>query len=172
MLKHKLVGFGIASAFLLGSVSCSNDDSATLIMEDGIVDPTDTITDPVVDGPMTIDGELGKVQIFNADLLSNDLILVNDARNNQVYVMDRLASLLHQWELSNNIGNDVFLQSDGRLLACLESDSPQIPFGGQGGQIQFVDKDGNTDWDFVYSTPQAETHHDIESMRRRSQLLV
>jgi len=70
--------------------------------------------------------------------------------------------LLYQWELSNNIGNDVFLQSDGRLLACLESDSPQIPFGGQGGQIQFVDKDGNIDWDFVYSTPQAETHHDAQ----------
>ena len=133
-----------------------------MVIDDEMESPTDTIMDPVDDGPITIEGELGRVEIFNSDLLSNDLILVNDAGNNQVYVMNRQASLLHEWNLGNNIGNDVFLESDGRLLASLESDNPQIPFGGQGGRIQFVDKDGNVDWDFIYSSPQAETHHDAE----------
>jgi hypothetical protein len=44
----------------------------------------------------------------------------------------------------------------------LETDDPQIQLGGKGGRIQLVQPDGTVDWDFVYSSIEGETHHDIE----------
>jgi hypothetical protein len=76
--------------------------------------------------------------------------------------MDKEARLLHEWPLTNNIGNDVFLLPNGKLLASLESDSPQIQLGGKGGRLQFIAPDGTVDWDFIYSSSDGETHHDAE----------
>jgi hypothetical protein len=76
--------------------------------------------------------------------------------------MDKDARLLHEWDLTNNIGNDVFLLPNGKLLASLESDAPKVPFGGKGGRLQFVAFDGTVEWDFIYSSIEAETHHDAE----------
>ena len=41
-------------------------------------------------------------------------------------------------------------------------EDPKIEFGGQGGQIQMLAKDGTVEWDFIYSSEDAETHHDVE----------
>lgn len=160
MQKHTLLSTGIACAFILASISCSNDDTTSIILDDVIVEQTDTI--PNSTDPTIVNGELGRVEIYNPNLVSDDLILVNDAMANRVYFMNKNGSLQYEWELSNNIGNDVFLLPDARLLASLESDEPKILFGGKGGQIQFVDADGTIDWQFVYSSPLAETHHDVE----------
>ncbi|MBT8235103.1 MAG: aryl-sulfate sulfotransferase [Bacteroidia bacterium] len=158
MQNHRLIGFGIACVFLLSSISCSNDDSSNVpLLDDVIIGDNDSIPDPV-----DIPAKLGDVEFLNPGLVSNDLILVNDASANRAFIMDKQAMLWYEWELSNNIGNDVFLLPDARLLASLESDNPIVPFGGKGGRLQFVDKDGNIEWDYIYSTPDAETHHDAE----------
>ena len=107
---------------------------------------------------------VGEVEFFNSESVEDSYILVNDAGNNRAYIMDKDAVLLHEWTLSNNIGNDVFLLPDGRLLAILEADDPVINFGGKGGKIQLIDKDSNILWNFDYSTEDYVIHHDVEML--------
>jgi hypothetical protein len=104
----------------------------------------------------------GSVELFNENRLDDSFILVNDAANNRVYLMDKEARLQYEWNLTNKIGNDVVLLPNGNLLAALEADDPKIKLGGKGGRIQFVKPDGSLEWDFVYSSTEAETHHDVE----------
>lgn len=149
----------VGIAFLL-FLSCTNDDAPLIPEEEVVVDdpvPQDPV-DPIEEPPVF----MGEVQTFNANLVYNGLILVNDAGNNRAFVMDKDAKLIHEWPLSNNLGNDAFLEADGRLLASLEADDPKITLGGQGGKLQFIAPDGTIEWNFNYSSEEAETHHDAE----------
>ncbi|MGB5553694.1 MAG: aryl-sulfate sulfotransferase [Flavobacteriaceae bacterium] len=104
----------------------------------------------------------GKVEVLNKDRVNDSYILINNSGTNRVYLIDKEARLLHEWKLTNNIGNDVFLLPNGKLLASLEADEPKIRLGGMGGQLQFVAPDGTVEWKFDYSSPERETHHDAE----------
>ena len=106
----------------------------------------------------------GIVEVFNADKVDDNYILVNDAAANRVFLINKEARLLHEWSLTNNIGNDAFLLPNGKLLASLESDDPQIKLGGKGGRLQIVAPDGTVEWDFIYSSLNGETHHDAEML--------
>ncbi|MDG1572090.1 aryl-sulfate sulfotransferase [Robiginitalea sp. M366] len=150
-------------------VLCFLGGWATACSDNTLEEPEVVQQDPDPSNPNDPDGEnpqdftpVGTVEMLNSARVDNNLILVNDAGANRVYLMDKEARLLYEWELTNNIGNDVVLLPDGRLLASLESDDPQIRFGGKGGRLQFVAPDGTVEWDFLYSSPDAETHHDIE----------
>jgi len=104
----------------------------------------------------------GMVEVFNEDKIDDNYILVNDAAANRAFVMNKKAELLHEWPLTNNIGNDVFLLPNGKLLASLEADEPVIKLGGKGGKLQLIAPDGTVEWEFIHSTLAGETHHDAE----------
>ncbi|MDX1331474.1 MAG: aryl-sulfate sulfotransferase, partial [Robiginitalea sp.] len=155
----KKVGFwALSLTFLLGVglSSCSSDDVEVAVEGDDQENPVDSDQDGQDFVPV------GSVEFLNPNLVDDHYILVNDAGANRVYIMDKEARLLHEWELTNNIGNDVFLLPNAQLLASLESDDPKIAYGGKGGRLQFVEQDGTVAWDFIYSTEEAETHHDAE----------
>lgn len=141
-MKKSLQVWFLLAGLLLLSPACS---------EDSLEDPLPELPAPDGDGNED-DGDtppdftpVGTVEVFNASLLDDNYILFNDAAANRVFLMDQQARLLYEWELTNNIGNDVFLLPDGRLLASLESDTPQVPFGGKGGRLQFVAPDGTVE---------------------------
>ena len=140
--------------------SCvKNDDQPTddmPVVDDDPIGTTDD--DPVVEEPETE----GMVEFLNASKVLDAYVLVNDAAANRAFLMDKNAELIHEWTLSNNIGNDVFLLPNGKLLASLEADEPKITLGGQGGKLQFIAADGTIEWNFEYSSEDAETHHDAE----------
>ena len=143
--------------------SCSEDDSIKddnqIIVEDPVIE------DPDNEDPTNEDPEFtpeGVVEVLNADKIDDNYILVNDAAANRVFLMNKEARLLHEWPLTNNIGNDVFLLPNGKLLGSLEADDPQIPLGGKGGKLQFIAPDGTVEWNFLYSSVEGETHHDAE----------
>ena len=150
-----LVIFG----FLILASCVKNDDKPTDDMPIVDDDPIGTTDDnPMVEEP---DPE-GTVEFFDASKVLDSYILVNDAAANRAFIMDKNAKLIHEWTLSNNIGNDVFLLPNGKLLASLEADEPKITLGGQGGKLQFIAADGTVEWNFEYSSEDAETHHDAE----------
>jgi hypothetical protein len=140
--------------------SCAKEETPILPEEEIVVeDPvTEDPAEPIEEPPVF----MGEIQTLNANLVYNGLILVNDAGNNRAFLMDKSAKLIHEWPLSNNLGNDAFLEADGRLLASLEADDPKITLGGQGGKLQFIAADGTIEWNFNYSSEAAETHHDAE----------
>ena len=136
--------------------ACSKDEPATETKE---VKDDPEFTQGTETGGDTL---MGIVDFLNPALVEDHYILVNDAGANRAYLMDKEAGLVHEWKLSNNIGNDVYLLPDGKVLASLESDDPKIDFGGKGGRLQFVAADNTILWDFIYSSEEAETHHDAE----------
>ncbi|MEH6678953.1 MAG: aryl-sulfate sulfotransferase [Sediminicola sp.] len=156
--------------FLCGIISsCSNDDNNTPIpiVEENLEEPP--IEKPEEENseeePAIVEGELGSVTFFHKDLIQDHVILVNDAMDNRVYLMDTNANLVHEWPLGDRkIGNDAFLLPDGTLLASLQATNPEILFGGFGGKIQLIGKNGETLWNFDYSDSLKRTHHDVEML--------
>ncbi|WP_437398101.1 aryl-sulfate sulfotransferase [Flagellimonas lutimaris] len=138
--------------------SCSQDDN-TLEPEETIQIEEVKDEEPIEDNSFT---PIGIIEVFDETKIDDNYILVNDAKANRVYLMNKEAKLIHEWSLSNNIGNDVVLLPNGKLLAALESDDPKMPWGGKGGRIQFVEPDGTISWDYILSTEYRELHHDIE----------
>lgn len=122
--------------------------------------------DPAPEDPAPEDPEppevMGTTEIFNSLLMYDGLVLVNDAKNNRAFLMDKNAFLVHEWPISTALGNDAFLLPNGKILASLEAEEPKITLGGQGGKVQFLAADGTVEWNFDYSSPEAETHHDAE----------
>ena len=144
-----------------GVLSCKNDDTFSIEPET-TEDPDSTDDSNSGEDEDTAAGFDGSTDFINPDLVFDSYILVNDANSNRAFLIDKNANLLFEWPLGNNIGNDVFLLPDNRLLAILEADTPLITFGGKGGKIQFIQKDGTIDWNFEYSTEDYITHHDVE----------
>jgi len=138
--------------------SCSQDDN-TLEPEETIQIEEVKDEEPIEDNSFT---PIGIIEVFDEPKIDDNYILVNDAKANRVYLMNKEAKLIYEWSLSNNIGNDVVLLPNGKLLAALESDDPKMPWGGKGGRIQFVEPDGTISWDYILSTEYRELHHDIE----------
>lgn len=104
----------------------------------------------------------GKVEFFNKENVADGYILVNDIGNSSVYLMDKTAKVLHEWSLSAALGNDAYLHPNGKLLASLKAEDREIKFGGSAGKIQLIDKNGDVEWNFDYSSGDYITHHDAE----------
>ncbi|BFP41808.1 aryl-sulfate sulfotransferase [Flavobacteriaceae bacterium GF1] len=101
------------------------------------------------------------LEIFDADKIYDGYILVNNPGADRVYIMDKDVSIIHEWNLKGKkLGNDVHLMSNGKLLAMLESETPSILIGGYGGLIAILDRDGNIDWSYEYSSEDYISHHD------------
>lgn len=167
-MKNKFIPLSIPAALfvlLLSLQACSEEDvlkeENKPIIDESSMGETDNEEpkDSVIIPDFT---PLGVVEILNSDKIDDNYILVNDAAANRVYLMNKEARLLHEWSLSNNIGNDVILLPSGKLLASLESDDPQILLGGKGGRLQIINPDETLEWDFIYSSIKGETHHDVE----------
>ena len=161
-LSRNLFLFLFVLLFLATYLSCSSDEvsetDSEIVEEEPIPEePNDSTLTQIPDFVPE-----GIVEVLNADKVDPNYILVNNAGSNRVYLMDKEARLLHEWKLSNNIGNDVFLLPNGKLLASLEADEPLIQLGGQGGKLQLVASDDTVDWEFIYSSLDGETHHDAE----------
>lgn len=142
--KRKDLGFTYL-ILLIGLAPCNSDDKA----------PINTINFPIKES----------LEVFNGKKVYDGLILVNDASANSVYLMDKTTDKLHEWNLNGKrLGNDPFLLNDGRLLAMLESENPELTLGGFGGLISLLDKNGTVEWSFEYSNENHIAHHDAQML--------
>lgn len=104
--------------------------------------------------------------------IDTSLLLVNDAENNRVYIMNKEAEILHEWDLNSGLGNDCVLQEDGKLLALLEDTNPKIKFGGFGGKLQLINPDNSISWEYVISNDTMISHHDVEKLPNGNILIM
>ncbi|WP_299321127.1 aryl-sulfate sulfotransferase [uncultured Maribacter sp.] len=167
-MKRLLIIFLI----IIFNCSCNNDsineELQEMVLEDDNTfeeeeEEEEEITQSI--NPNPIGNIAGTIETFNKDLIDDNYILINDAGNNFVYLMNKNAEVLHQWNLNGgNLGNDCELLPNGQLLTMTESEDPKIQLGGTGGKIQLLDKFGNIDWSYVYSTENEVLHHDAEML--------
>lgn len=142
--------------------SCSPSDFITVYEPEQKIEEkpeTPKILEEIINEDFT---PIGIIEKLNPEKIDDNYILVNDAGANRVYLINKDGKLLYEWTLTNNIGNDVFLLPNGNLLASLEADDPQIQLGGKGGKIQLIEPNGTVNWEFIYSSINGETHHDVE----------
>lgn len=156
----KLLSQFLITAMLL-QTACSEDN--ILPVDDSSPKTIEKDSTVIQDEPLQKNKDSsGIVKFLNEELVEDGLVLINDAGNNRVYLMDKSAKIHHEWKLTSGLGNDVFLLPNGKLLASLEADEPQIELGGSGGKLQLIDKDGKVEWNFDYSSEDRITHHDAE----------
>lgn len=159
--------------------SCDNNSTTEDVLpdeeqQDNTDDGPDNNDDPDQDnGNAPTYEKAGEVEILNSDLIDQNPVLINDAGNNLVYLMNKKGEIIFDWNINNgNLGNDCFIESNGKLLAMLESEETLIALGGQGGKIELLDKEGNVEWQFTYSSEDYILHHDAERMPNGNVLLM
>lgn len=80
----------------------------------------------------------------------------------------------HTWTFSSTAktGYSTYLLPGGYLLRTVSKSGNSFSGGPICGQVQKVDWNGNVVWDYVYSTTNYCTHHDIEPMPNGNVLLI
>ena len=166
----------VALMFSLFILSCTSDDTEPNPQDNDnptSETPPEDDTPPDDNPPSTPPLEkAGDVEVLNSDLVYDGYILINDAGNDRVYLMDKTSSILHEWDLPTGIGNDVELLADGRLVGIMKAEDPKIEYGGQGGKLQFVNPDSTVEYNFDYSTEEYITHHDVELLPNGNLLTI
>jgi hypothetical protein len=93
---------------------------------------------------------------------------------NKAYLVDLSGNPYHTWTFSSNSKTcySTYLLSGGVLLRTVARQGNFFGGGPVSGEVQKVDWDGNVLWDFVYSTQEYCTHHDIHEMPNGNVLLI
>jgi len=154
--------------FLLGFslYSCQSDDDFQSEIEKE-EEKEEVIVDPVATD------FAGNVLIFKQEKVEDGYVLVNDASNNRVYMMEKKDSeILYEWNLPSGIGNDAELMENGNLLVALTVEDPAYTFGGFGGRIAIISPSGELLWDYTYSTDVNLAHHDVEMLPNGNVLFI
>jgi hypothetical protein len=166
-------------ALCLTVIGCSEDLVEEAIPNEEVVEqenpapPEEEVEEEPKENPNPMGKIAGTVESFNKNLIDDNYVLVNDAGNNFVYLMDKNAKVLNQWNLNGgDLGNDCFLLENGQLLAMVESDDPKLLLGGFGGKIELLQNDGTVDWSFVHSTDDYIIHHDAEMLPNGNILIM
>lgn len=155
-----------AIVFLFALNSCSDDEPVPF--DDEVAETEEEEPEkeePKVEEEPNPDPEASKpgtVEFLNESLTYDGYILVNDAAADRVYLMDKEATIIFEWEFSSELGNDVLLLPTGKLLAVLKAPERAITFGGHAGRLQFINKDNSVEWSFDYSSEDYIIHHDAE----------
>ncbi len=96
-------------------------------------------------------------------MIDNDsYILVVSYGNTGVHLINHDGDQLHSWSMDRSLANEAKLLDDGRLLATLKVDNPQITFGGYGGMFRMIDVDQSVEWEVSYASDDYISHHDVE----------
>jgi hypothetical protein len=99
--------------------------------------------------------------------------LITPVRSTETFLIDIDGNTVQTWHGDNGAGHTVYLFPD---LSVLRSQGdPAAPIrggGGSGGHLQRIDKNDVVIWDYFYSTPEHQQHHDIEPMPNGNVLLI
>lgn len=90
------------------------------------------------------------------------------------YLIDTNSIVQHTWThaSTNQTGYSSYLLPGGTLLRSVKKSGTSFSGGPICGQVQKVDWNGTIIWDYVYSTTQYCTHHDICPMPNGNVLLI
>ena len=115
----------------------------------------------------------GVVTVFNSEKIKDGYLLVTDAANNRVFLMEKeFSEIVYEWELPAAVGNDSQVLEDGSLLIALKDSNPSVEFGGYGGRIVIINPDDQLEWDYIVSDNQQLAHHDIEMLPNGNVLIL
>jgi hypothetical protein len=170
---YRFITLGLIGLML----SCSSDNEV-IASEQKEIEPNEEVVEDVEpELPLAIEypiaGDTGEILIHNKTLSNKGYVLVNEAADDRVYLMEKDSALIvHEWQLQFGIGNDVELMSNGKLLSSLGVEAPDFSFGGFGGIIQILNPDSSVEWEFTYANDEHIIHHDVEMLPNGNVLAI
>lgn len=102
------------------------------------------------------------IEAYNGELLEESYVLAIENGANASYLLDKRGNKVKEWLFEDNLGNDLELLPNGKLIGIFKVDNPFFSFGGFGGKLKILNSDGSTDWEFEYASDIVLAHHDLE----------
>lgn len=112
------------------------------------------------------------VEVYNQNLLENSYVLAIENGGATSYLLNKEGFRVYEWNFEDNLGNDIEILPNGKLIGIFKTGNPEIAFGGYGGILKILNSDGSTDWEFPYSTTNIISHHDVEILPNGNVLFI
>ena len=87
--------------------------------------------------------------------------LYNKTKDNFTYLIDKDGEIAKTWNLDIGCNYAVLLKPNGNLIRGGVYGNNQLSGSAIGGIVQEIDSNGDVVWEFVYSTSEYCSHHDI-----------
>ena len=97
----------------------------------------------------------------------NGFALYNAQGDNTTYLIDESLNIAHTWTMSTECNYTVLLKDNGNLVRGTKNNpqtggtSNSLNGAASSGRVQEIDPLGNVVMDFIYSSPDYLSHHDI-----------
>ena len=112
------------------------------------------------------------IEVYNADLISNDYILAVENSSATSYLLNKKGEKIYNWDFTQVSGNDIELLADGSVIGIFKQANPSIDFGGFGGTAKIIDKENVTIWEYTVSDNNSIAHHDVEILPNGNVLMI
>lgn len=99
--------------------------------------------------------QFAKAQEFNG------FAIYNAQGQNTTYLIDEEQNIAHTWTLSEECNYTVQLKENGNLVRGIAYNNNILGGAAEGGKVHEVDPEGNVVWEFVYSSANYLSHHDL-----------
>jgi hypothetical protein len=104
------------------------------------------------------------IEVFEPDLFENSYVMAIENGSKKSYLLDKTGHKVYEWNFDTDLGNDLELLPDGRLLGLFKISEPNFSFGGYAGILRILNIDGSVDWEYAYASSDYISHHDVEMM--------
>jgi hypothetical protein len=98
--------------------------------------------------------------------------LVSPMSIHNTYLVDLDLNVVKTWHCSDVPAFVAYLLDDGSIVRPCRDPGGDFMGGGAGGRIQRYDADDQLIWDYYFSTPDYQQHHDVEPMPNGNLLVI
>lgn len=112
------------------------------------------------------------IEVYNGNDIENGYVLAVENGSNTSYLLNKEGHKIYEWTFDSNLGNDLEILPNGKLLGIFKATDPEIAFGGYGGIIKTLGSDGTTEWEYNFATYDKIAHHDVEMLPNGNVLFI
>ncbi|MBC8266936.1 MAG: aryl-sulfate sulfotransferase [Flavobacteriales bacterium] len=91
----------------------------------------------------------------------NGFALYNPQGQTTTYLIDENENIAHTWNMNTECNYTVALKENGNLVRGTKNNGNQLSGAADAGRVQEIDPQGNIVWDYIYSTANYLSHHDL-----------
>ena len=99
--------------------------------------------------------QIGNAQNFNG------FALYNGQGSSTTYLIDENQNIAHTWNMTTECNYTVQLKENGNLVRGTKNNGNILGGNSEAGRVQEIDPNGGIVWDYIYSTSDHLSHHDL-----------
>ncbi|MBP6311934.1 MAG: aryl-sulfate sulfotransferase [Flavobacteriales bacterium] len=114
----------------------------------------------------------GALSVIAGQAQFDGYALYNNQNSSTAYLIDASGAIAHSWSLPSNANYAMAIKPNGNLVRGAVNAGNQLNGAAVGGKVQEFTPAGALVWEFVYSTSNYVTHHDMCLMPNGNVLLT